>query len=546
MISGCGSNTENASLYVDHHTKHIPKLLDSFIEDTPHMLRLLEEKNSQSSQDSSDILVSIDVVGLYPNIPQTEGMKAFYEKINDSAFRDQSTPSYFLMLLLQCVLQFNVFVFNGLHYLQEWGTAIGTRVAPTYANIFMGYLEEKLLREWKGTAVEMWRRYIDDVITIWKGSEEELIEFLTFINMYHSTIKFTAEYRTRVHRVTVKWIEGTGLQVNRSDLGEHRPRSIDFLDTTIWINEDGKFETDLFVKSTDRVTYLKPSSCHPGHISKNIPYSLGYRLKRVCSAEQRYKLRLNELRFNLKTRGYSYDILDKAFSRLDSIKREDALKKVVRKKANQRTVFAVTYDPRLPSVSQVLRKHFEIAKEDPNFDSTFVEMPLIGYRRSKNLGEYLTRAKLYPETRFQLRNKIGFQRCSRIGGVGCQMCHHSKSTTTHHSAATGEQFKIKGSVKCTDTFIVYSIQCNKCPKAQYIGQSTQMAAKRFTAHYSDIITKKCHKTVSKHFNLPGHSASNMVFLPFEKLRVKDSTLLTVREDFWIKKKETLKSGLNIR
>ena len=42
------------------------------------------------------------------------------------------------------------------------------------------------------------------------------------------------------------------------------------------------------------------------------------------------------------------------------------------------------------------------------------------------------------------------------------------------------------------------------------------------------------------------SASNNVFLPFEKLRVKDSTLLTVREDFWIKKKETLKSGLNIR
>ena len=27
VISGCGSNTENASFYVDHHTKHIPETL---------------------------------------------------------------------------------------------------------------------------------------------------------------------------------------------------------------------------------------------------------------------------------------------------------------------------------------------------------------------------------------------------------------------------------------------------------------------------------------------------------------------------------------
>ena len=40
-----------------------------------------------------------------------------------------------------------------------------------------------------------------------------------------------------------------------------RPRSVDFLDMTVWIDENGKFQTDLYTKETDRITssLLKPS-----------------------------------------------------------------------------------------------------------------------------------------------------------------------------------------------------------------------------------------------------------------------------------------------
>jgi hypothetical protein len=36
----------------------------------------------------------------------------------------------------------NNFTFDGNHYLQINGTAMGTKMAPSYANIFMGDLEE--------------------------------------------------------------------------------------------------------------------------------------------------------------------------------------------------------------------------------------------------------------------------------------------------------------------------------------------------------------------------------------------------------------------
>ena len=65
----------------------------------------------------------------------------------------------------------------------------------------------------------------------------------------------------------VKWKKDHGLIVNRENLGNLRPRSVDFLDTTVWIDEVGKFQTDLFVKDTDKVTYLLPSSAHPGEYS---------------------------------------------------------------------------------------------------------------------------------------------------------------------------------------------------------------------------------------------------------------------------------------
>ena len=98
------------------------------------------------------------------------------------------------MTLLFFVLTFNLFVFDSSFWLQIYGTAMGTRVAPTFACIFMGWLETGMLAAWMGTTVHLWRRFIDDIFFIWRGSEEELKEFMEHCNNYHPTIKFTFNY----------------------------------------------------------------------------------------------------------------------------------------------------------------------------------------------------------------------------------------------------------------------------------------------------------------------------------------------------------------
>ena len=95
--------------------------------------------------------------------------------------------------LANLVLTNNVFEFNGKFYLQTQGTAMGTKMPPSYANIFMGKIEQQL-RQIGGENIFLWKRFIDDIFMVWLGTEEELKSYLSTINTIRATIKFTCEY----------------------------------------------------------------------------------------------------------------------------------------------------------------------------------------------------------------------------------------------------------------------------------------------------------------------------------------------------------------
>ena len=82
--------------------------------------------------------------------------------------------------------------------MQVQGTAIGTKKAPAYANMFMGRLEKQLLM-----SVTMrpfsWLRFIDDIDMKWLHGRDNLDTFLQEANNFHSTIRFTAEVSNDKH-----------------------------------------------------------------------------------------------------------------------------------------------------------------------------------------------------------------------------------------------------------------------------------------------------------------------------------------------------------
>ena len=94
--------------------------------------------------------------------------------------------------MLRLILKENSFQFNGKHYLQTHGTAMGTKTAVSFANIFMAHIETAILSKsvFKPT---VWKCYIDDVFSLWDISQPDIETFIEKANLHHATVKFTAE-----------------------------------------------------------------------------------------------------------------------------------------------------------------------------------------------------------------------------------------------------------------------------------------------------------------------------------------------------------------
>ena len=113
----------------------------------------------------------MDVAGLYPHIPHDEGLQAVKEALvgRDSNLDERKKLGDLkndIVDLTEIVLKNNSFVFDGKHFIQKLGTAIATRMAPSYANIFMDKLERQLTEQAE-IKPHTWWRYIDDIFIIW-------------------------------------------------------------------------------------------------------------------------------------------------------------------------------------------------------------------------------------------------------------------------------------------------------------------------------------------------------------------------------------------
>jgi hypothetical protein len=223
------------------------------------------------------------------------------------------------------VLKKNNVTFNGDHYLQINGTAMGTKIAPSYANTFMGKFEKQLLESSIERALS-WYIFVDDVNMKWTQSDEELQNFPSRANNLHPSITFTHE------------ISNT---------------TISFLDTSSSLSEC-ELSTYLYSTHTDTNQYILPSSCHPPYVTKSVPYSQALRIKRICSTDKSLKKRLGQLKNHLKRRGYKQGIIKKSFSKAHSISRSSLLQYKEKQKC-KRIPCVLTYHPCLRKSFNTIR-----------------------------------------------------------------------------------------------------------------------------------------------------------------------------------------------
>ena len=69
VISNCGYYTESISSFLDYHLQPLAQKVKSYIKGTSHFLSKLKDLGKLPQR---AILCTIDVVGIYPNIPHSE------------------------------------------------------------------------------------------------------------------------------------------------------------------------------------------------------------------------------------------------------------------------------------------------------------------------------------------------------------------------------------------------------------------------------------------------------------------------------------------
>ena len=103
---------------------------------------------------------------LYTNILNNDGLTAARMALDKYRPQANIKPTNASLIgLLEIVLTKNIFQFNGVNFLQVGGTAMGTKVAPSFAVTYMGFFEKEHVYTYR-LQPAIYLRYIDDIFII--------------------------------------------------------------------------------------------------------------------------------------------------------------------------------------------------------------------------------------------------------------------------------------------------------------------------------------------------------------------------------------------
>ena len=441
---------------------------------------------------------------MFPNIDNKLGLTAVRKALNA---RENKLPSTSCILeAVKICLKTNHSVFKENFFLQIHGTAMGPKNACSYADLAMGEIDFKA--KFSGPIKpSLWWRYRDDVFDLWQQGLPALHDFTNYINSLYPTIKFELVF------------------------SEHE---LHVLDLTLYL-VDGFIRTDVYSKPTDSHLYLPPSSCHPKHVFKAIPFGVATRLKRNCSEETFFTKRTAEYKGYLVNQGYPSKLVDDQFSKASAISRNDLLKTRL-KETKKLFPFVTTFNPTLPNVGSIIKKHWSILQSNPKLKELFPRGSIIpSFRRSKNLKELLAPSRFRSTAVGQpIHQTNGSFKWNRSR---CDLCQNffveSKSFL---SFQTGKKYTINSRLSCDSTNVIYLASCKKC-RLQYVGSTTTDFRIRFRNHKSAMLTNKTTCEVAVHFNKTSHVLADFSFQCIDQVQAPNNPnnidkLLITKEAYW--------------
>lgn len=459
--------------------------------------------NLPKSVEEDCLLTTFDISSLYSNIPHDLGLKAIEYWLN--TFPDTIPRKDCKNLILECtrfILEHNVFLFNDAYFLQILGTAMGTKMAPTYATLTIAYLERTLYEQinekygevLKGYFVCNWKRYLDDCFIIWPTRYGDVSTLHDILQSLHPYIKFTCEKSNTC---------------------------IPFLDISITLNA-GRIITDIYHKPTDSRQYLHFNSCHPRHTRTNVPYCLARRVCTIVTDPNLRDIRLEELRRSLSSRGYPYHLINDALLKAKS-QDISVLRSTREKEAYNALLFISTHNPNNVDMFPIIKANTNVLQGSSRMKQVLEKSKLRkGTRQAPNLKRMLVKSNFSSQKQTYNVSKCNDKRCGT-----CNIIREGSSYTFAHNNLS---FQIRANLSCASKNVIYVLECSTCQSA-YIGQTSAGIRARVRVHKSQIINDKYRfLPVSNHI----HTCGNNEFTIMPIFQCVNGLQLTVKEEALIK------------
>ncbi|XP_063044279.1 uncharacterized protein LOC134438605 [Engraulis encrasicolus] len=512
IVAAIGSLTEKISAFVDHTLQSLVISLPSYVKDSMDFIKMIQ---SVQLKDSPQLLVTMDIESLYTNVPFDGGLqaiKSFLEK------RPSNTPTTECLLdLTECVLSYNYFLFGSDFHLQISGVAMGSKMSPSFASLYVGLFESDVIFNTQRNPfvqnISYWKRYLDDIFFIWDGDENQLQEFHTYMGENNQHLKFT-------------------MSVDKTKMN--------FLDILV-MREGNELKTNLYRKSTDRNSLLHAESYHPTSLKKNLPISQFSRIRRICSSQDDYQSQATILKHRFKARGYQDQWIEEAADRFNNMSQEQCLtRRTKNNETESRISCCVQYSPIAREIEQSVKRHWHIIDSDPNLKKVFPKPPRVVYKRQPNLRNMLVRADLPPPpppTHFLSNIQAGNYKCGN-----CQQCNFTSKTHSFNHPHTGKKFYIKGVISCLTKNVIYMLKC-PCGLA-YVGKTTRALKTRIAEHRCAIRNMDIKSSVAVHFKEARHNVSALKYMGIELVKMPRrggniDNLLLKRELYWIYTLDTM-------
>ena len=376
----------------------------------------------------------------------------------------------------------------------------GLKLAPPYACLGMGQYEKIAFSSDQPLLdlILLWKRYIDDVFGLFKGTREQFDSLVTWLNsLMPGVVKFTAN-----------------ISYNQ----------VEFLDLIIKI-ENGRLKTDLFIKPSNLQLYLDYNSNHPEPCKTGLVYGQSLRVIERCSDEQDACSHLDNLKEKLLERSYPNDLIENQITRAKNKNRRCQIYQSKQKPTNEKVRLIFTHNENNPPIHQWIRQSRKLLDRNEKAKEMGRNIQ-IGYRQPKNLKQLAGGSK---NGRREGGGRVADAGCSKCQKK-CHACSILTEGKTFQSTNTLKVYKIQQKVNCQSSFIVYLGTCQKC-RGQYVGKSTQPFTRRHSGHKQEV--KNQIGGLGQHYGgINGCGYASLRVTIIEQVENGNHGLLGKREIYW--------------